>query len=57
MKRDFTIFMKMTSYGAIAIVSILIFIIGVGFYSMSNTNYRAVVVPEDNEFDLAHNFR
>ena len=57
LKRDLTIFMKMTSYGAIAIISILVFIIGVGFFSISNTNYRAVVVPEDNLFDLSHNFR
>jgi amino acid permease len=48
LKRDLTIFMKMTSYGAIAIISILVFIIGVGFFSISNTNYRAVIVPEDN---------
>lgn len=44
--------MKMTSYGAIAIISILVFIISVGFFSISNTNYRAVATPEDDIFDL-----
>jgi hypothetical protein len=57
MKRDLSIFMILTSYGAIAIISILVFIISVGFYSIGNTKFRAVVMPEDRTLDLEYGYR
>jgi hypothetical protein len=38
-RRDLKIFITLNSYGVIFVVSIIIGILGVGFYSLSNTDY------------------
>jgi len=42
-KRDFSFFMRVISIGSFFIILIIGFIIGNGFYSMSNTNYDVSV--------------
>ena len=45
LKRDLSIFIKLSSYGALAIIAISLFIIAIGFYSISNTNYTSITLP------------
>lgn len=39
MKKNLSIFMKINSFGVIPICIIVVFIIGIGFYSLTNTHY------------------
>ena len=41
LKRDMTIFICLSSYGALSIVAISLFIIGMGIYGFTNTSYVA----------------
>ena len=45
MKRDLSIFIKISSYGALSIIFITLVIIGVGFYSLHNTHYNIIALP------------
>ena len=40
MKKDLTIFIKLVSYGTFFIVTLMLFIVGVGFYSLANTHFH-----------------
>jgi len=46
LKRDLSLFILMSSYGAISIIIISIFIFSVGIYSLSNTTYQTVIIPD-----------
>jgi hypothetical protein len=45
-KKDLTIFIKLMSYGSIFIISLILFIIGFGFYGIGSTHYD-VIGPKD----------
>lgn len=45
LKRDLSIFIKVASYGSVAIAVIALVIISLGIYSFSNTNFTAVLFP------------
>jgi hypothetical protein len=38
-KKDLTIFIKMISFGSAFIMSLMVFLVGFGFYGLSNTDY------------------
>ncbi len=42
MKRDLSIFIKLMSYGSIFIISLILFIIACGFYSIATTDFKIV---------------
>ena len=48
LQRDLSIFIKMTSYGAISIILIAFFIIGVGIISLTNTPFKILTVPDSS---------
>jgi hypothetical protein len=51
MKKDLTIFIKIASYGSFFIISLILFIIGVGIYSTTNTNFEVLLThTADNNF-------
>ena len=50
LKRDMSIFIKMTSYGAISIILTALFIIGVGLYSLVTTNFKVISDPAASNF-------
>lgn len=52
LKRDLSLFILMSSYGAIAIIIIALFILSVGIYSLSNTNYQSVWLPTQDDLDV-----
>ena len=39
MKRDLTLFIKLMSYGTYFIMALMLFIVAVGFYGFTDTNY------------------
>lgn len=39
MKRDLSIFIRLMSYGTYFIMALMLFIVAVGFYGFTNTNY------------------
>lgn len=41
-KKDLSIFIKLVSYGSFFIMSLMVFIVGVGFYSLHNTHFEIV---------------
>ena len=45
-KRDLTTFIKIISYGAIFVSSLIIFIIGFGIYGFTNTDYTVESASE-----------
>ena len=45
LKRDLAIFVRMASYGAVSIIIIAFFVIGVGIYSFSNTSFQILSYP------------
>lgn len=48
LRRDLSIFIRITSYGAISIMIVSIFIFCVGVYSLVTTNYDLLVFPTKN---------
>ena len=53
LKRDLSLFIKLSSYGAISIITIALFIVSIGFYSISNTNYTAVTFPSQEQLKVS----
>ena len=49
LKRDLSIFIKISSYGAISITVIALVIIGLGIYAFSNTDFKAVILPNEEQ--------
>lgn len=45
--KDLSIFIKITSKGAISVFALMVFIIGVGLYSFKNTTFKLTVYPEN----------
>lgn len=41
-RKDLTIFIKLMSYGSIFIISLIVFIVGFGFYGLSVTDYTII---------------
>ncbi len=39
LKKDLTIFIKLMSFGSIFIISLILFIVGFGFYAVANTDF------------------
>lgn len=42
LKKDLSIFIKLMSFGSIFIISLILFIIGFGFYALGTTNFEVV---------------
>ena len=55
LKRNLSFFIKVLSYGAVSIVVISFYVISMGLYSMSNTNYELVWFPKESDkvYDFA----
>ena len=53
LRRDLTIFMKITSYGSISITITSVFIIGVGILSLSNTAFSVSVAPSKGDLEVS----
>ena len=51
LKKDLTIFIKLMSVGSIFIISLILFIVGFGFYAVANTNFEIVGASVPNTFD------
>jgi hypothetical protein len=51
--KDLSIFIKLTSFGAIFIITLLVFITGIGVYSFSNTTYQLGPASENLTTDWA----
>ena len=47
MKKDLSLFIKMGSLGAICVTIMIIFVISYFAYSMSNTDYKVFMTPDD----------
>lgn len=45
-KRDFSVFIKINSYGVLFVIAILVFLFGYGFYSLSNTSFIISNLPD-----------
>ena len=61
-RRDLSFFIKIISIGCIFIIMIAIFIVSVGFYSIGNTDFSIVTLPDPSEkifleAELSTNFR
>jgi len=50
LKKDLTIFIKLMSFGSIFIISLILFIIGFGFYAIANTHFEIVGPSEPNTY-------
>ena len=48
MKKDLRIFIKVASYGTFFIIALILFIIGVGIYSLTNTPYEVLMTHTAN---------
>lgn len=58
MRKDLTVFIKVASFGSIFIISLILFIIGVGIYSLTNTTYKILDTHTiDNVYDSSTNVR
>jgi hypothetical protein len=53
LKKDLSIFIKLVSFGSIFIISLILFIIGFGFYAFANTDF--VIVDSSVKPDFAAN--
>lgn len=51
LKKDLTIFIKLMSVGSIFIISLILFIVGFGFYAVANTDFKIVGASVPNTFD------
>ena len=54
LQRDLSIFIRLTSYGAISIILIAFFIFGVGIFSLTNTPFQIMAFPsakDPEDFD------
>ena len=47
MKKDLSIFMRMGSIGAVCVSSLIVFVVGYGIYSLTNTKYKFLAGPGD----------
>lgn len=59
--KDFQIFVKIASKGAISVIALMTFIISVGAYSLTNTNFKFtlfqdVKFEQKAKFDLVENY-
>ena len=54
MKRNLSIFVKINTFGVVPIFIIIIFIIGVGFYSMTNTSFTFSNTPLEKGSYVGH---
>jgi hypothetical protein len=50
LKKDLTIFIKLMSFGSIFIISLILFIIGFGFYAVANTDFQIVGASTPNTY-------
>ena len=50
LQRDLSIFIRVTSYGAVSIVMIMLYIIVVGIYSSTNTNFVLKIITSGREY-------
>lgn len=58
MKKDLSIFIKITSYGSFFIISLILFIVGIGFYGFSNTKYEILSThTKNNVYDSSTDVR
>jgi hypothetical protein len=39
MKKDLSIFIKLSSFGVVCVISLILFVVGFGFYSIGTSNY------------------
>ena len=46
MKKDLTVFIKMSSIGVVCLCSLILFVIAYGFHSIGNTTYELKSVPD-----------
>ena len=51
LKKDLTIFIKLMSFGSIFIISLILFIIGFGFYALGTTHFEIVGPSEPPIFN------
>ena len=51
LKRDLSIFIKVTSYGAVSIIMITVFMISIGIYSATNTDFKLKVITTGHEYN------
>jgi hypothetical protein len=45
-KKDLSIFIRLMSYGSIFIISLIVFIVGFGFYGLATTDYHLISAGE-----------
>ena len=58
MKKDLKIFIKLASYGTFFIMALILFIIGVGIYSLTNTSYDVLMThTTDNNLSDSNSIR
>lgn len=56
--KDLRIFIKIASYGTFFIITLIVFIIGVGIYGFTNTDYVVLGThTQDNDFESGDNTR
>jgi TctA family transporter len=57
LKKDLTIFIKLMSFGSIFIISLILFIIGFGFYALGSTHFDVIGPSTPTTFDPNTNDR
>lgn len=48
-RKDLSIFIRLMSFGSIFIISLILFIVGFGFYGLTNTDYTLVSAGTPNK--------
>lgn len=57
LKKDLSIFIKLMSFGSIFIISLILFIIGFGFYAIATTNFDMLTPSEKVNIDFTSDTR
>lgn len=57
LKKDLSIFIKLMSFGSIFIISLILFIIGFGFYALASTKFEIISASEDPIVDFTSDTR